>query len=107
MGRQEAARMMVAWVLPFLRFFFSRPCYCFPVNPFLDYLTDALAIAQKGKGRDKSRPYKSHMYLSTRECHAQVMALPADSSQVHPSCRAVDAGAPGSLAQPPGRPSPG
>src|SRR5437762_2082477 len=54
-----------------------------------------LAIAQKGKGRDKSRPYKSHMYLSTRECHAQVMALPADSSQVHPSCRAVDAGAPG------------
>src|SRR5437764_11170779 len=46
MGRQEAARMMVAWVLPFLRFFFSRPCYCFPVNPFLDYLTDALVSKQ-------------------------------------------------------------
>src|SRR5437588_1335868 len=51
MGRQKVARMMVASVLPFPIFFFSRPCFSFPVNPFLDYLTDALDAANRSGKR--------------------------------------------------------
>ena len=43
--------MMVASVLPFLRFFFSRPCCSFPVNPssrLLDRCSSTTSLVSTG-----------------------------------------------------------